>query len=344
MTTAPLRWGVLGAGMIARGVSPSIDRADGCALVAMAAREPHRARAMLDELGFGSASACTYDELLAREDVDAVYITLPNHLHKKWTIASLRAGKHVVCEKPMTASKAEAEAIARVSRETGKIAAEGFMYARHPQTAELVRLAQSPESPIGPLRSIHTAFCVHQTHEPTIRTRLSHDCHGGALMDLGCYSLSMLRLAAGEGRPIEIESVEMHAASPRPGERYSVDDDAIVRGTFGGLPFLAECSFRDPRGAHATLVGERGTAKTEWPWAPPADRVEIELSSSDGDPLEPIVIEHGGEKFQLQFEAFARSVRTGEAFPLPIEWSVTQAGLIEEIHRLGGIEPFTLFD
>ncbi len=342
--TQPMRWGVLGAGMIARGVLPCIARAEGCVVTGLAAREPHRARTLLDELqgtepALEGAMAFGYDEMLHDPTVDAIYVTLPNHLHTLWTVKALRAGKHVLCEKPLCGTRGEAERIRETAREAGLLVAEGFMYMHHPQTDSLVRLASIGDSALGPLRRVHASFCVHQKHEPTIRTRMSHACHGGSIMDLGCYCLSMVRLLAGE-RALEIESVAMTTGDPVGDETIAVDDDAVVRGRFGDVDFLAESSFREARGVHVTLVGDRATARTGWPWSPQPDRAEIPMTSSDGAPMEPIVIEGGGEKFQLQFEAFARSVRDGGAFVPSMDWSVEQAGMIGYLRRCAGVATF----
>ncbi|MEM1424717.1 MAG: Gfo/Idh/MocA family oxidoreductase, partial [Planctomycetota bacterium] len=278
----PIRWGVLGAGMIARGVTPCIAHAEGCVVGGIAAREPARARELLDELGLDDATAYTYDELLDSNDIDAVYVTLPNHLHREWTCRFLRAGKHVLCEKPWCGTRDEAQRMRDAASESGRIAAEAFMYMHHPQTDALVDLATNPESPIGSLKAVHSAFCVHQTHEPTIRTRMSHACHGGSSMDLGCYSLSFVSLIAGHGA-MDIESVEMTAGDPLVGESVGVDDDMIVRGSIKidstEAGFIAESSFRDARGVHVTLVGDRAVARTGWPWAPPHDRAEIAITA-----------------------------------------------------------------
>lgn len=348
--TQPLRWGVLGAGMIARGVTPCIARAEGCEVAGIAAREPHRARTLLDEIETGGM-AYTYEEMLHDDRVDAVYVTLPNHLHTEWTCRFLQAGKHVLCEKPLCATRAEAERIRDCAQEHGRLVGEGFMYMHHPQTAALVRLAGKPDSPLGALKRVHAAFCVHQTHEPTILTRMSHACQGGSIMDLGCYSLSFMTMlwSGVRGGTVDLERVETNIAPPLTGEEFGVDDDIVVRGRIiahGGcllpkrlfeIPFTAEASFSDPRGVFVELVGEKATARTGWPWAPQHDRAEITLTRADGSAMEPIVIEDGREKFELQFEAFAQAVRTGGVFEPSLDWSVEQAAMIERVRAMGGL-------
>ncbi|GAB4556141.1 MAG: Gfo/Idh/MocA family oxidoreductase [Phycisphaerales bacterium] len=330
--------------MIARGVTPCIARAEGCVFGGIAAREPARARAMLDELGIDGAMAYTYDELLHADDIDAVYVTLPNHLHCQWTCRFLRAGKHVLCEKPWCGTREEAQRMKVAAEESGRLVAEAFMYMHHPQTDALIDLATNPDSPTGAIKAVHSAFCVHQTHEPTIRTRMSHACHGGSIMDLGCYSLSFVSLIAGHDA-MEIEFVDMTLGEPLEGETQAVDDDMIVRGSIKtqGIDagFIAESSFRDARGVHVTLVGEHAVARTGWPWAPPHDRAEIAITAHNGEPIDTLVFEDAGEKFQLQFESFARALRDNGAPMRPdAAWSVAQAELIERVRQMGGMHRF----
>mgnify|MGYP001800148787 CR=1 FL=1 len=117
----------------------------------------------------------------------------------------------------------------------------------------------------------------------------------------------------------------------------------VVRGRAGGIPFVAESSFRDPRGVHVTIEGENATARTGWPWAPDPHRQEIEITSADGSPMDPIVITDGGEKFQLQFESFARALSKQPFGPELWNHSLMclQAELIERVRAMGGMTPFS---
>jgi predicted dehydrogenase len=334
----PLRWGVLGTGLIAEKVVPLIEASRGSTVVAVGSRSVDRATDFARRLDRDDLFTTGYDGVLEREDVDAVYVTLPNHLHVPWSVRAMDAGKHVLCEKPLSATRAGAERVGAASRQNERVADEGFMYRWHPHMVQLMKLAHDAESVIGPLKRVRCAFSVVQKDERILATRLSHAMHGGALMDLGCYCVSLLE-AIDQQTP-SIEHVEARLADPQPGETHGVNVDMKWSGRLGsGVPFAAECSIVDFRGVHVTLEGEWATARTGWPWAPPADRVEIALTTPDGEELDPLVTEDGGDKFTLQFEAFESLVELG-ADDAGLDAAVRRAGVIETLLERAGVERF----
>ena len=141
----------------------------------------------------------SYEALLGDDDVEAVYIPLPNSLHVQWSIKALEAGKHVLCEKPLTRRAADAEAAFDAAERAGRLLMEAFMWRYHPQTEALVRLAEE----IAPLRVVRAAFGFRLPDEDTANVRLQADLDGGALMDVGCYCVSALRLLCGEPDRVE---------------------------------------------------------------------------------------------------------------------------------------------
>ncbi|MDX2115969.1 MAG: Gfo/Idh/MocA family oxidoreductase [Planctomycetota bacterium] len=199
-----LRFAVMGTGRIAEGVLPRIAEAPGCRVVAVASRDRSRAESLASRaaaLAGVPDPACTYEELENRPDVDAVYLTLPNSLHAEWCVRLLRAGKHVLCEKPLATTAREARQIADAARASRRLCTEGFMYMHHPQTERLIELARTadqPDSPIGPLHLLRSNRNVFNTDPYILSTRLSHALRGGALLDIGCYPLSIALLVAGE--------------------------------------------------------------------------------------------------------------------------------------------------
>jgi predicted dehydrogenase len=191
-----LRIGVLGAARIAPAAVIKPARGlPGVEVSAVAARDEGRAQAFARKHGIGRVHG-SYDELLADPDVDAVYNPLPNGLHGRWTIAALEAGKHVLCEKPFTANRDEAEAVAQVATASGKAVMEAFHYRYHPLAARVREIVDSGE--LGELVHVEAWECFPLPRFSDIRYQL--DLAGGALMDAGCYAIHMVRLA-GRGEP-----------------------------------------------------------------------------------------------------------------------------------------------
>jgi len=188
-----VRFGVLGAAAIAPNalMEPArrVARAD---VVAVAARDRDRARSFADKWSIATVHD-DYASLLADEQVDAVYNPLPNSLHAEWTIAALQAGKHVLCEKPLTSNEAQAREVAAVADSSGRVLMEAFHYRYHPMMQRAVEVVQSGE--IGRLRRAEAWMQVPLFKRRDIRFEL--DLGGGAVMDLGCYSIHQLRSLTG---------------------------------------------------------------------------------------------------------------------------------------------------
>ncbi|MCA9311311.1 MAG: Gfo/Idh/MocA family oxidoreductase [Phycisphaerales bacterium] len=335
-----LRWAVMGTGRIAAGVRRHIDAAAGCRVVCAASRDGVRARAFASEHGL--EDACTYDELCGRAGIDAVYVTVPNHLHTAWSCRLMEAGHHVLCEKPLTPRRADAERVAATSRASGRVFQEGFMYMHHPQTRRLIELAQMGEmagSVIGRLRFIRGFHCV-DLRVPHAWTRFSHAMEGGAIMDIGCYPFGFARLLTGE-EPEEIGAVARWAP-PLEGETASVDGEAAVSMRFpSGVIFAGGCSMESASGVYLKMTGTWGSVWTGWPYGPDPERAVLHLERTSKHPEGAWegeeIIAHGGERFANQFGHFARAVR-GEADPVPsLAWTIGQATMIERIHTAIGL-------
>jgi len=196
------RWGLLSTARINRRIVAAARGSNEIQLVAVASRERARAEeyARANEIGRAHGS---YEELLAAEDVDAVYIPLPNSLHVEWSVRALEAGKHVLCEKPLARSAAEAERAFAAAERTGRLLEEAFMYRHNPQTARLEKLVD--EGAVGRVRLIRAVFSFPVQGERNIR--LLAELDGGALLDVGCYCVSGARLLAGEPESVWAESV-----------------------------------------------------------------------------------------------------------------------------------------
>jgi xylose dehydrogenase (NAD/NADP) len=194
------RWGLLSTANINRRVLEGARLADGNEVVAVGSRDRSRAEAFARKHSIARAHG-SYDELLADEGVDAVYIPLPNSLHHEWTLRSLAAGKHVLCEKPYTRHPAEVEEAFDLAERNGLVLSEAFMWRHNPQTKRFIELL--PE--IGELQTIRATFGFSLHAEKDVR--LAPELDGGALMDVGCYCVSGARLLAGEPERVHGEQV-----------------------------------------------------------------------------------------------------------------------------------------
>ena len=194
------RWGLLSTANINRLLLEGARRASGIEVVAAASRDADRAASYARDHGIPRSHG-SYDALLADDEVDAVYISLPNLLHHEWTLRALTAGKHVLCEKPYSRRAAEVGEAFELAERNGLVLSEAFMWRHHPQTARFLELL--PE--IGELQTIRATFGF--TLRRTNDVRLEPDLDGGALMDVGCYCVSGARLLAGEPERVHGEQV-----------------------------------------------------------------------------------------------------------------------------------------
>jgi predicted dehydrogenase len=176
-----LRWGVLSTAAIGRKVIPAIQAAERCEIVAIASRDPRRGRRVADAYGIPTLHA-SYEALLADPAVDAVYIPLPNHLHAEWAIAAARAGKHVLCEKPLATTSADAERMAAAAETAGVALMEAFMYRQHPSWVAVRELLAAGR--IGQLVAVQSWFSFFNDDPANIRNIVA--AGGGALYDICC--------------------------------------------------------------------------------------------------------------------------------------------------------------
>src|SRR5690242_11491714 len=187
--TEKVRWGVLGTAHIAMAkVIPAMQRSSWCEITAIASRDLAKAKAAANELNIPNAYG-SYEELINDPSVEAIYNPLPNHLHVPWTVKAAAAGKHVLCEKPIALNAGEARTLIAVRDRTGARIQEAFMVRTHPQWLETRRLIQSGR--IGTLRSITGYFSYFNPDPANIRNQLEFG--GGALLDIGCYPITISR-------------------------------------------------------------------------------------------------------------------------------------------------------
>jgi predicted dehydrogenase len=323
MTT--LRWGILSTANIGRTkVIPAIGRADRCEVVAIASRNAEAGRRTADELGIPRVHG-SYDELLADPEIDAVYIPLPNHLHAEWAIAAARAGKHVLCEKPLALTVPDAERMIAAADEAGVVLMEAFMYRHHPSWVAARKLVSSGR--IGQLMAVQTWFSYFNDDPANIRNM--REAGGGALWDIGCYAVNLSRMLF-EAEPARVlGSVRRDEASGT-----DVVSAALLEFPDGGLASFV-CSTRAEDDQRVDVYGTRGRISIEIPFNIPPDRAtRIHLVAGGDPPVAPQVETltfDAADPYTVEAEAFARAALDGERAPVPPADAVANIRVIEAI-------------
>jgi xylose dehydrogenase (NAD/NADP) len=307
------RWGLLGAGQISRTQSLVLPAAEGAELFAVAARDLERARALGAPRAYGS-----YEELIADPEVDAVYIGLANDAHLAWSAAALRAGKPVLCEKPLALTAAEVDAMIAVAEETGGLLVEASWYRWHPRTQLAERMLR--DGAIGDVTHITAGFSFAGVPEDNFR--LDPAKGGGALYDIGCYALSGVLWSVGQGLPAEVTARTSDSPS-------GVDLTADVILTWAsGVTAEVHVSMQEQAKQWLIVRGEAGELElADQPytasWTAPA-----ELLVSDGRGTERVEVA-AADPYKLMFEQVS-SVARGEAgWVLPLADSRQTAAVID---------------
>ncbi|MGH2857870.1 MAG: Gfo/Idh/MocA family protein [Solirubrobacteraceae bacterium] len=292
-----VRFGILSTARINDLFLAGVAGSDACDVLAVASRDAERGTAYARERGIERAYP-SYEELLADDDVDAVYISLPNSLHLDWTARALAAGKHVLCEKPLGRRASEVEAAFDAAQRADRLLMEAFMYRHHPQTARILEMVAG--GAIGRLRLIRAAFSFPLGDAADVRLRAGLD--GGALMDVGCYCVSAARLLAGE--PV------------------AVAGEQVVGGDGVDVVFVGSLRFSDDVLAHfdcgmalanrhdLEVVGEHGSLRVADPWHCRTPGIELRR----GGDVETVEVP-AADAYRLEAEDLAAAIR-GERTPL----------------------------
>lgn len=310
-----VRFGILSTADINRKLIPGAHASDKVELIAVASREQSKADAYAREWGIERAYG-SYDALLEDPDVEAVYISLPNTMHCEWSIRAVEAGKHVLCEKPLSRHIADVEQAFDAAESAGCLLSEAFMYRHNPQTMRLVELVR--EGAIGELRLIRSAFSYSLYDAENIRLRT--DVEGGSLMDVGCYCVSGSRLLAGEP-----ESVVGHAYVGPSGT------DWVFVGTMrfpGDVLAQFDCGTALPDRDELEVIGTEGSLFLDDPWH--CHKPVIELRR-DGE-VEQIELDPT-DSYRLELENLSDAVRGEAPLLLGREDAVAQARALEALHR-----------
>jgi D-xylose 1-dehydrogenase (NADP+, D-xylono-1,5-lactone-forming) len=315
VTVDPVRWGIVSTAHINRLVIPPAQASDKVELVAVASREQARAEGYARTWGIEQAYG-SYEALLEDPDVEAVYISLPNSLHCPWSIRALEAGKHVLCEKPMSRRAADVEEAFDAAERSGRILMEAFMYRHDPQTRKVEELVG--DGAIGELRLLRASFSF-ALDDPT-NVRLLADVDGGGLMDVGCYCVSACRLLAGEPEHVYGEQVTGPTGV-----------DVVFAGTMrfaGDVVGEFDCGLVLPSRDELEVIGSDGSLFLDDPWHAREPVIEVRRDAEvERIELEPV------DSYGLELENMSDAIR-GRAEPLlGRDDAVGQARAIEALYR-----------
>lgn len=328
-----LRWGILGTGNIARQFAAGLAASDRAQLVAVGSRRSGAAE-------FAGRSTTSYEDVLRSRDVDAVYVSLPNSLHHEWTIRALRAGKHVLCEKPFAVNAAQAIEMFDEARRAGRLVIEAFMYRSHPQTHAAMKAVR--DGAIGDVRLIRTSFCF-RTSKIDGNIRFDPALAGGGIMDVGCYCISFARLIA------QAEPTSIHATA----RLHSSGVDDLAAGTLrfpGGVLATFTCGMTTQADNAAHICGTDGFIEIPVPWKPAVEGSRFSIVRQtpplmDGNarpatpPRETIEVPGGRNLYTYEIDDFAAAVLDGKPPAVSEADTLGNMRVLDEIRRQAGL-PF----
>jgi predicted dehydrogenase len=253
-----LRWGILGTGNIAEQFATGLRTSRRTRVCAVGSRTTDAARGFASKFDVPGAHG-SYDALLADPNVDAIYLSLPNSMHHEWTLKSLAAGKHVLCEKPFAVNESQSREMFEAADRAGKVLIEAFMYLSHPQTHAWLDALRG--GAIGEHRLIRTSFC-YRTKRDAGNIRFSSELAGGALMDVGCYCTNLALVVTGA------EPIAIYAS----GKLHPTGVDELAAGVLqfpGGVVSTFSCGMTTQADNTAQICGTEGYIEIPIPWKPP---------------------------------------------------------------------------
>ncbi|MFI5233821.1 MAG: Gfo/Idh/MocA family protein [Gemmatimonadales bacterium] len=292
--TETLKFGLIGAGRIARNrIAPGIHAAEHATLHAAASRELSRAESMGPERAYDS-----YDALLHDPDVDAVYVATHNGLHKELSIAGLRAGKHVICEKPLAINARDCEEMLRVAESSGRLLAEAFMYRHHPQIARVRELVKS--GVIGQVMVVEASFRFPLSNPDDVR--MNAEWGGGSLLDVGCYCVSASRLFLGDS-PAGMTAL----ATYHPVKKVDTNVQGVLDYGSGRYAIIS-CGFDSGVHQKVVLCGTAGTIELNQPFKSWTGRPLVTVRAGE---REEVIAFDAANTFQLEVDDLAVAITNG---------------------------------
>jgi predicted dehydrogenase len=322
-----VKWGVLGAASIAtRKVIPGMQKGEWSEIAAIASRDLKKAEEAAGKLGIAKAYG-SYEELLADPEIEAIYNPLPNHLHVPWSIEAAVAGKHVLCEKPISLTVAEAQTLLEVRERCGVKIGEAFMVKTHPQWLRTRDLIQ--KGVIGDLRAIVGAFSYFNRDPHNVRNNAAWG--GGGMLDIGCYPITTSRFIFGE-EPVGV------AGLIETDPDFKTDRLASVILAFPSGQAVFTCSTQLVPYQRMQFLGTTGRIEIEIPFNAPPDR-GCRIFIDDGRDvfgggirIETIPV---CDQYTVQGDAFSRAIREGSEVPVPLEDAIGNMAVIEAVFRAG---------
>ena len=317
-----VRWGLRSTASIGAVVAAATRDSRRTRFVAVASRDGGTARRFAGEHGLEHAFG-SYDDMLASAEVDAVYVALPVSMHTEWTVAALRAGKHVLCEKPFAVTAADAARAFDAAADAGRVCVEGLMWRHHPQTALARRLVD--EGAIGALRYVRAALGV---TAPAGDIRRDRALGGGALLDLGCYCVSAVRLFGGEPERVWAEQVpDAGGVDLRLAATLRLPGDVLAQFDIG---------LELPRRDELELVGTAGRIVVRDPWICRGTTVELvrdgRAEHLDVDPEGAYALRHDeSDVYRIELDAVSDAIATGAEPPFGRADAVAQARVLDAV-------------
>jgi len=315
-----IRWGIMSTAKIGvEKVIPALQKGKYCDITALASRDIEKAKKVAGQLSIPRAYG-SYEELLADPEIEAVYIPLPNHLHVFWSLKALKAGKHVLCEKPIGLTAAEAQELLDEARKHPQLKImEAFMYRHHPQWQQVRELIK--EGKIGNLRSIQSFFTYYNVDADNIRNKA--DIGGGALMDIGCYCLSVSRFIFG-AEPQQVFGIMEYDP------KFQTDrlTSGILNFDKGTSTFT--CATQLVPYQRVTILGIKGLIDVEIPFTPPDKPCRIWHQNENK--TEEILID-AYNQYTIQGDLFSLAVLNNTEVPTPLEDAVANMKVTDALIR-----------
>ena len=318
-----LRWGVLSTSKFAQNkILPAIKHCEHAEVTAIASRDLAKAQAVADQFGLAKAYG-TYEELLADAEIDIIYNPMPNHQHVPWTIKALAAGKHVLCEKPIGLSAAEAQQLLDAASDYPQLKVmEAFMYRLHPQWQRAKQIVQA--GGIGELRTIQSFFSYFNNDPANVRNQA--DIGGGGLMDIGCYNISLSRFIF-DAEPQRVLGLVEYDPN------FNTDRLASGMLDFGRGTATFTCSTQLTSYQRVNIFGTTGRIELEIPFNAPPDK-PTRLWHQQGDQIEEISFDIC-DQYTIQANLFSLAVINDTPVPTPLTDAVANMKVIEAVATSG---------
>jgi predicted dehydrogenase len=329
-----IRLGLLAASRIAKSaIIRPLPEVDGVELTAVAARDLDRARTAAHDWGIANAYG-SYEELIASDEVDAIYIGTPASVHREWSIAAIEAGKHLLVEKPLASNAADAQLIADAAAAAPDVVAmEAFHWRYHPCAQQIRDIVDS--GVLGQLQRIESIFDIPIGAIPQTDIRWNLSLGGGATMDLGCYSIQWARWAASADPAVMPQVVSANAVSPIPGIDGSLGAELLWPSGLSAFIHSSMIANRDTVDARLVVHGSAGEMEVINPLAPQSG-ASIKVTTDEGTTLHEV---SSSSTYMHQLVAFRDAIVDGVPFPSTLQDGVRNMAIIDACYIAAGLEP-----